>query len=72
LSLSAIFRQSLRFHQILHPWPANTNKKRPIVHPAGKPMILHLLCCQWFAVSYYSFTLGRLESAASSTFETSA
>ena len=46
------------------------------VYPLGKLMILHLpadagscdLLCQRFAVAYYSFTLGRLGSAASSTF----
>jgi hypothetical protein len=31
-------------------------------------MIPHLLRCQGFAVVYYGFTLGRLESGASSTF----
>jgi hypothetical protein len=34
-------------------------------------MILHLLRCQGISVAYYSFTLGRLEAAASSTFATS-
>jgi hypothetical protein len=34
----------------------------------GKPMIPHLLRCQEFAVARYSFTLGRLGFAASSTF----
>jgi len=34
-------------------------------------MILHLLRCQRIAVAYYSFTLGRLEATASSTFATS-
>ena len=34
-------------------------------------MILHLLRCQGFAVPDYGFTLGRLESEASSTFATS-
>ncbi len=33
-------------------------------------MIPHLLRCQGFAVNDYSFTLERLESAASSTFAT--
>jgi hypothetical protein len=47
------------------------NQKRPVVYPTGKPMILHLLRCQGFAVGDYSFTLGRLEAAASSTFATS-
>jgi hypothetical protein len=38
------------------------------VYPPGKPMIPHLLRCQGFAVVYYDFALGRLESGASSTF----
>jgi hypothetical protein len=33
-------------------------KNRPVDYLAGKPMILHLLCCQGFEVIYY--TLGRL------------
>jgi hypothetical protein len=37
----------------------------------GKPMILHLLRYQGIAVAYYSFTFGRLEATASSTFVTS-
>ena len=28
-----------------------------VFYPSGKPRIPHLLCCQGFAVSYYSFTL---------------
>ena len=27
-------------------------------YPPGKPIALHLLCCQGFAVDNYSFTLG--------------
>jgi len=34
-------------------------------------MILHLLRCHGIAVADYSFTPGRLEAAASSTFATS-
>jgi hypothetical protein len=34
-------------------------------------MIPHLLRCQEIAVANYSFNLGRLEAAASSTFATS-
>jgi len=41
-----------------------------VFYPSGKSMIPHLLRCQGFAVAYYSFTLGRLRSAASSTFAT--
>jgi hypothetical protein len=41
-----------------------------VFYPPGNPMIPHLLRCQGFAVAYYSFTLGRLGSAASSTFAT--
>jgi hypothetical protein len=37
----------------------------------GKPMILHLQRCQEIAVANYSFTLGRLDATASSTFATS-
>ncbi len=36
----------------------------------GKPNIPHLLYCQGFGVVYYSLTLGRLGSWASSTFAT--
>jgi hypothetical protein len=42
-----------------------------VFYPPGKSMIPHLFRCQGFAVAYYSFTLGRLRSAASSTFATS-
>jgi len=35
---------------------------------AGKPMAPHLLRCQGIAVGDYSFTLGRLEAGAPSTF----
>ena len=28
-----------------------------VIHPPGKPIIPHLLCCQGFAVNYYDFTL---------------
>jgi hypothetical protein len=38
------------------------------VYPSGKPMSLHLLCCQGLAVANYSFALGRLEAGAPSTF----
>jgi hypothetical protein len=31
-----------------------------VVYPSGKPGILHLLCCQGFAVDYYGFTLDAL------------
>jgi len=41
-----------------------------VFYPPGKPKIPHLLRCQGFAVNYYSFALGRLGSAASSTFAT--
>jgi hypothetical protein len=41
-----------------------------VVYPLGKPMTPHLLRCQGFGVAYYSLTLERLESAASSTFAT--
>ena len=51
--------------------PPAVKQNRPVVYPAGKPRILHLLRCQGIAVAYYSFTLGRLEAAASSTFATS-
>jgi hypothetical protein len=50
---------------------ATIKKSRPVVYPAGKPMILHLLRCQEIAVGDYSFNLGRLEATASSTFATS-
>jgi hypothetical protein len=39
------------------------------VYPLGKPMIPHLLRCRVFAVVNYSFTLGRLGSGTSSTFD---
>jgi hypothetical protein len=46
-----------------------------VFYPWGKPRIPHLLCCQGFAVIYYSFTLdasdlpaGRDLREASSTF----
>jgi len=48
-----------------------SKKSRPVICPAGKPMILHLLRCQGIAVGDYSFNLGRLEAAASSTFASS-
>ena len=35
---------------------------------SGKPMPPHLPRCQGIAVAYYSFTLGRLEDGAPSTF----
>jgi hypothetical protein len=50
---------------------SNTSKKIVLLYPMGKPMLLHLLRCQGIAVADYSFTLGRLETAASSTFATS-
>ena len=55
--------------------PSNVTSKslKEICHafyPKGKTMIPHLLRCQGFAVAYYSFTLGRLGSAASLTFTT--
>jgi hypothetical protein len=46
----------------------NGKKIAPFPFVAGKPRILHLLRCQGIAVAY--FTLGRLETAASSTFAT--
>jgi len=46
------------------------NESRPFVYSAGKPMILHLLRCQGIAVGDYSFSLGRLQAAASSSFAT--
>ena len=39
-------------------------------YPSGKPRAQHLLCCQGFAVKFYSFSLGRLEAVALSAFET--
>jgi len=41
------------------------------VYPLGKPMLPHLLRCQGIAVENYSFTLGRLEAGAPSTFDQS-
>ena len=38
------------------------------IYPTGKPTAPHLLRCQGFAVGNYSFTLGRLEAGAPSTF----
>jgi hypothetical protein len=32
-------------------------QNRRVIDPPGKPMAPHLLCCQGFAVNYYSFTL---------------
>jgi hypothetical protein len=32
-----------------------------VFYPSGKPRILHLLCCQGFAVAYYSFTLDAVD-----------
>ena len=34
-----------------------TAKNSHVIYPMGKPRIPHLLCCQGFAVKYYSFTL---------------
>ena len=48
----------------------NDAKNGHIFYPAGKPSIPHLLCCQGLGVVYYSLTLGRLRSGASSTFAT--
>lgn len=47
-----------------------TEKMALIVYRKGKPKIPHRPRCQGFAVGYYSFTLGRLGSAAFSTFPT--
>jgi len=33
-------------------------KIRHLIYLTGKPRILHLLCCQGFAVTHYSFILG--------------
>ena len=38
------------------------------VYPAGNSRIPHIHRCRAFAVDDYSFTLGRLESGASSNF----
>jgi hypothetical protein len=46
----------------------NLSKLFHFVYLSGKPMILHFLRCQGFAVVYYGFALGRLEFGASSTF----
>ena len=43
--------------------------KSHFVYPLGKPMPPHLLRCQGIAVGNYSFTLGRLEAGAPSTFD---
>jgi len=34
----------------------------------GKPMLPHLLRCQWIGVGDYTLTLGRLEAGAASAF----
>jgi len=36
-------------------------KNSHVIYPTGKPMALHLLCCQGFAVNYYSCTLDVLD-----------
>ena len=33
---------------------------RPVVYPAGKPMMRHLPRCQEFGIAYYSLTLNAL------------
>ncbi len=35
----------------------NLHKNRHVYYPSEKPRLSHLLCCQGFAVKYYSFTL---------------
>jgi hypothetical protein len=47
-----------------------SHENHDYVYPSGKPIMLHLLRCQGFAVAYYSFTLGRLGSTAFSPFAT--
>jgi len=34
----------------------------------GKPMLPHLLRCQWLGVGDYTLAIGRLEAGAASTF----
>jgi hypothetical protein len=33
---------------------------RPVVYPSGKPIIPHLLRCQWFGVVHYSLAIDAL------------
>ena len=42
--------------------------KSHFVYPVGKPILPHLLLCQWFRVGDYTLNIGRLEAGAPSIF----
>jgi hypothetical protein len=54
---SALFDVNPGYHQQLNP---AKSKRRRVVYPTGKPMILHLLRCQGLAVGDYGCTLDAL------------
>ena len=54
------FELFLCFYGIHSMWHPENSKNSHVIYPSGKPIELHLLRCQGFAVDYYSFTLDAL------------